>query len=261
MVRNCFLDFAVEHWFGFRTTEPGFAEVIGAIEGWLIDGLKFDWLIDWLSPSVINFPMLFALYTTPICSMISGHATYHHLFSDDTQLYVSFASGQSAAALNDLLLCFTSVQSWMLTNQLKLNPEKTEFLLIGNERQHSKYIFIFPVKLFCVIPRPAKSAQNLGVTFDGLCSHVLAVCSLCFYHILDLRHVHRCLIWMVQVYLQLLLCLVVSIAAIQFAWYREHWPHETSMCSESTGHRWDNVAFIYSQCSTASFLSSISSKV
>ena len=43
MLQNCFLDFAVEQWFGCRATESGFAEDIGAIEVWLI-----DWLIDWL---------------------------------------------------------------------------------------------------------------------------------------------------------------------------------------------------------------------
>ena len=40
MLRNCFLDFAVEHWFGWFgccATEPGFAGDIGAIEVWLID--------------------------------------------------------------------------------------------------------------------------------------------------------------------------------------------------------------------------------
>ena len=37
MLRNCFLDFAVEHWFGCRAIEPGFAGYIGAIEVWLID--------------------------------------------------------------------------------------------------------------------------------------------------------------------------------------------------------------------------------
>ena len=41
MLRNCFLDFAVEKRFGCRTTEPGFAGDIGAKEYWLI-----DWLID-----------------------------------------------------------------------------------------------------------------------------------------------------------------------------------------------------------------------
>ena len=37
---NCFLDFAVKHWFGCRATEPRFAGDIGAIKAWLI-----DWLI------------------------------------------------------------------------------------------------------------------------------------------------------------------------------------------------------------------------
>ena len=32
MLRNCFLDFAVEHSFGRRATEPGYAGDIGAIE-------------------------------------------------------------------------------------------------------------------------------------------------------------------------------------------------------------------------------------
>ena len=37
MLRNCFLDFAVEYWFGCRTTEPDFAGDIGVTEIWFID--------------------------------------------------------------------------------------------------------------------------------------------------------------------------------------------------------------------------------
>ena len=33
-------------------------------------------------------------------------------------------------------------------NKLKLNPDKTEFLLIGNERRQSKYLSMFPIELF-----------------------------------------------------------------------------------------------------------------
>ena len=79
-------------------------------------------------------PLLFTLYTTPLSSLISEHAIPHHLYADDSQLYISFSSGNSAAALNGLQSCLASVQSWMSTNKLKLNPDKTEFLLIGNER-------------------------------------------------------------------------------------------------------------------------------
>ena len=78
-------------------------------------------------------PLLLTIYTTPLSSLISGHAIPHHLYADDSQLYVSFSSGDSATVLNGLQSCLASVQSWMLTNKLKLNPDKTEFL-IGNER-------------------------------------------------------------------------------------------------------------------------------
>ena len=47
-------------------------------------------------------PLLFMLYTTPLSSMICEHTIPDYLYADDSQLYVFFASGDSAAALNDL---------------------------------------------------------------------------------------------------------------------------------------------------------------
>ena len=69
--------------------------------------------------------LLFTLYTILLCSLISGHALPHHLYADDSQLYISFSSGNTAAALNGLQSCFASVQPWMSTNKLKLDPDKT----------------------------------------------------------------------------------------------------------------------------------------
>ena len=135
--------------------------------------------------SVIG-PLLFTLYTTPLSSLVSGHAIPHHLYADDNQLYISFSSGNSAAALNGLQSCLASVQSWMSTNKLKLNPDKTEFVLIGNERQRSKYLSMFPIELLGVKSWPAKSARNLGVTFDknfNFHSNIPAICSSCIYYI------------------------------------------------------------------------------
>ena len=139
-------------------------------------------------------PLLFTLYTTPLSSLVSGLAIPHHLHADDSQLYVSFSSGDSAAALNGLQSCLASVQSWMSTNKLKLNPDKTEFLLIGNERQRNKYFSMFPTELLGVKSYPAKSARNLGVIFDthfNFPSHISAICSSCIYHIRDLRRIRR----------------------------------------------------------------------
>ena len=140
-------------------------------------------------------PLLFTLYTTSLSSLVSGHAIPHYLYADDSKLYVSFSSGDSAAAVSGLQSCLASVQSWMSTNKLKLSPDKTEFLLIGNERQQSKYLSMFPIEVLGVKSYPVKSARNLGVIFDknfNFRSHMSAICSSCIsciYHIRDLRRI------------------------------------------------------------------------
>ena len=65
-------------------------------------------------------------------------------------------------------------------NKLKLNPNKTECLLIGNERQRSKYHSMFPIEVFGVKTNPAKSVRNLGVIFAknfNFRSDISAICS------------------------------------------------------------------------------------
>ena len=45
-------------------------------------------------------PLLFTLHTTPLSSLVFGHAIPHHLYAEDSQRYVLFSSGDSAAALH-----------------------------------------------------------------------------------------------------------------------------------------------------------------
>ena len=138
-------------------------------------------------------PLLFTLYTTPLSSLVSRHAIPHHLYADDSQLYVSLSSGDSAATLNGLQPFLASVQSWMSTNKLNLNPD-TKFLLIWNERQRGKYLPMFPIELLGVETYPAKYARNLGVIFDknfNFRSNISAICSSCICHILYLRRIRR----------------------------------------------------------------------
>ena len=82
----------------------------------------------------------------------------------------------------------------MSGNKLKLNPDKTEFLLMGHERQRSKYLAMFSVDLLDLQTTSAKAAWNLGVIFDinfSFCSHVSPVCRPCRYHIRALRRIRR----------------------------------------------------------------------
>ena len=56
---------------------------------------------------------------------------------------------------------------------------------------------------------------------------------------------------------------VLSSSLLQFTlvWYHWHWPHQTSMCSESTGPHCDKVTSFYLQCCPASFPSLVASKI
>ena len=40
-----------------------------------------------------------------------------------------------------------AIQVWMNQNILKLNPSKTEFMIIGNLTQRKKVAHVFPVEL------------------------------------------------------------------------------------------------------------------
>ena len=136
-------------------------------------------------------PLLFTICTTPLSQVVSQHDISHHVYANDSQLYVSFSPHNSAVLLSSLKSCLDSVQLWMSGTKLKLNPDKTEFLLIGHEWQRSKYLAMFPVDLLGVKTTSAKAAWNLGGIFDlnfSFCSHISAVCRSCHYHIGDLRH-------------------------------------------------------------------------
>ena len=60
-----------------------------------------------------------------------------------------------------------SVQDWMNKNKLKLNPDKTEFLLIGNKRHRKNFTSSFPIDILGNQISPTQTARNLGVNFDS----------------------------------------------------------------------------------------------
>ena len=55
----------------------------------------------------------------------------------------------------------------MFTNKLKLNPDKTEFILIGSKNNRKQRLPYFPINILGNHVSPAQSVKNLGVVFDS----------------------------------------------------------------------------------------------
>ena len=55
----------------------------------------------------------------------------------------------------------------MFTNKLKLNPDKTEFILIGSKNNHKQLLPHFPINILGNQVSPTLSVRNLRVVFDS----------------------------------------------------------------------------------------------
>ena len=85
-------------------------------------------------------PILFSLYTSPLGDICHQHNVNFHAFADDQQSYFSFqpTPNEIDAGISQLQDCIRDIQTWMRTNLLKLNDDKTEVMLIGTRQQLSK---------------------------------------------------------------------------------------------------------------------------
>ena len=73
--------------------------------------------------------LLFVLYTIPLSGILASHSVNHQLFADDTQLQKPTPPNDLRSLRRDLQLCTHDIKSWVCSNQLKLNEDKTEAIL------------------------------------------------------------------------------------------------------------------------------------
>lgn len=141
-------------------------------------------------------PLLFIMYTTPLSSLLSSTPVHHHLYADDTQLYISFSPHKYQSNISLLQSVFSKVSTWMSANQLSLNPSKTEFLLVGLSQQLAKVKSPVLSLDSNTSLQPVPYAKNLGFLIDSHLSfdaQISALSKACSYHIRDLRRIRSTL--------------------------------------------------------------------
>lgn len=113
-------------------------------------------------------PVLFSTYTAPLEEIITAHGVSCMIYADDTQLYLTMKPHDRQDTKSLLELCIRDVKTWMTTNQLKLNDDKTEIVHFS-----SKYLPRPPIMNIQVGDSkitPSDIAKNIGVIFDKVMS-------------------------------------------------------------------------------------------
>ena len=131
-------------------------------------------------------PFKFCIYTLPIGAIIRFHGLSYHIYADDTQVYLAFEVDDPQQALEKLNACLSDIRTWMIKNKLKINDDKTEFLIIASTNGHSKISRDNKLKVGTALIPPSSSARNLGVIFDdhmNMEDHVTNICRSAHFHL------------------------------------------------------------------------------
>ena len=112
-------------------------------------------------------PFSFPAYTSPIFSIANTHQCKIHMYADDTQFYLSFKVHESLSAVAKLEACIQDVKTWMSENVLKLNDDKTEFLVISKKSRCNKVAHITSMNVGTAAVSTVPFARNIGCMIDS----------------------------------------------------------------------------------------------
>ena len=144
-------------------------------------------------------PLLFLVYVIPLRSVIERHpGVRHHDYADDRQLYTQFhLRGQDSykQVLQQLEMCVEEARVWMLTNKLKINSDKTEFMVITTPHYQAIYRALQPaVCVGGISVHAVSSLRNLGVIIGSpmdMHGEIQSVKCAMFHHLRTISNIRR----------------------------------------------------------------------
>ena len=133
-------------------------------------------------------PLVFLVYITPISDLLTKVVLRNQMYADDTVLYASMRTNQEETSMEDLKWKVRKVFEACTALKLKLNPDKTEVLLLSTKKKRPN---IGSFELNDSEVKLNKSLITLGVTADECLNFDMQINRVksSFYN--ELRKLHR----------------------------------------------------------------------
>jgi len=139
-------------------------------------------------------PKAYLLYTQPLGDIFRKHGLAYMLYADDSQCYTVIKTNDRLnRSVINIQNCIAEVRDWMNANLLKLNCDKTEFIVFNPK--HSKISAQnITINLDGDILSPTNLVKNLGVIQDSgmtMEKQVNSIARSCYHHIRNIGRIRR----------------------------------------------------------------------
>ncbi len=141
-------------------------------------------------------PKFFTMYTKPVGAICEKHGLRYHFYADDSQIYVSFKPTNTVSqkdALHHVENCLVEIVTWMNSNMLKINADKTEVIIFTSQR-NEKHVETITVDIGEETIKPSKCVRNLGVFLDSnmtMEKHISSVCRSGYGQLRQIGHIRK----------------------------------------------------------------------
>ncbi len=141
-------------------------------------------------------PILFTIYTSPLGEIIEECGLKRQTYADDTGIYHSISPTDIESqnmTLSKINTCVNKIKDFMTLNKLKINDDKTIFMVLGTNYWTEK-LNISSINIGNNEIEVSNSTKNLGIIFDKemtLQEHIHHICKKGFYHVKDLHSLRK----------------------------------------------------------------------
>ena len=136
-------------------------------------------------------PIKFCLYLLPLGAILRHYNIGYPIYADDTQLYISCKCKDPLESLTKLNMCISYIRMWMITNKLKINDSKTEFIMFRPPLLKQN-LSDLSISVGDTQVSPSSKVRDLGVVFDQYLTfhdYISGICKSTHFHLRGIRRI------------------------------------------------------------------------